>query len=199
MLLRSSWLLASLGVGVAVVTTGVLIAACSEAPATNFGTPTGLRRENIPGEGGAEPLICTGVGSGDGGGGGGDGGGGEGGACAVSWATDIFPKMKTDGPWHCADAKCHGAIQPPIINVTTPSAALDSLKDWKIPGSPTPYIITAGAIAEAGAPTDPTKSTIECNLQSQCGQGMPQSPGKAPTHDEMCVIHAWLLCGAPNN
>lgn len=194
MLLRSCWLVGSLGV--AVVAIGASIAACSTVPDTNYGNPAGLSRTRLAGDGGVEPLICVGVGAGDGG-----GAGGEAGACAVSWATDIFPKMKADGAWRCADAKCHGGVQPPVMNVTTPALAYDSLKDWKIPGSPNAYIqrgATAGVGGDAGA-GDPAKSTIECNLMSQCGQGMPQSPGKAPSHDEMCVIHAWLLCGAPNN
>ncbi len=159
------------------------IVACSQAPETNFGNPVGLRRDNLPGEGGTESLICANA----------DAGGSADGGCNVSWSRDIFPNVKAEGPWKCADAtKCHGGVQSPKIDTTSASAAYASLKDWKIPGSTNPYINTAGG-------GDPTKSTIECNLQSQCGQGMPESPGRALTHDEICQVDAWLRCGAPNN
>lgn len=180
---------AALGAGAAVSL--VLVAACSSVPETNFGNPSGLSRDRIPGEGGIEALVCTGAGTGTDGGGGG-GGGGDGGACGVSFARDIFPNMKAEGAWKCADGKCHGGTQAPKIDISSGATAYTSLKDWMIPGSATPYINT-----DAGG--DPTKSTIECNLLSQCGQGMPESPGRALTHDEICVIDAWLRCGAPNN
>lgn len=180
---RSSivWALAS------VVATGtglVVIAACSQPPETNYGNPAGLRRDNIPGEGGIEALICTGqpeAGA----------GGADGGNCGVSWAADIFPLFKNDGPFRCTDAKCHGGPALPLMQ-NTPAGAYADLVKYQIKGSPLPYINT-----DAGG--DPTKSTIQCNLLSQCGQGMPQAPGRTPTLAENCLIDAWLRCGAPNN
>jgi hypothetical protein len=55
-------------------------------------------------------------------------------------------------------------------------------------GSNQPYIA-----ADGGA--------MLCNLQGTCGQaGMPliTSVGaKAPTNDQLCIVAAWLKCGAP--
>lgn len=177
---------------VAGIGTALLLAACSQPPETNYGNPAGLRRDNLPGDAGSSevtpsncPTPVTGAGSGD--------GGSEGGAtCAVSWANDIFPNMKPDGPWKCTtQTTCHGGVQAPVIDGTSGSTAYLSLKDYKIPGRTTPYI-------NAGS-TDPTQSSMDCNLQGKCGNSMPLAPGRVLTHDEICLLETWLACGAPNN
>ncbi len=164
--------------------------ACAEVGTTHYGDPHSLSSANL-GEAGVEPVQC----------GGGDAAieasGGAG--CAVSFSKDIYPSMTANGAWKCAAAApCHGAQQnapPPAINGTTPQTMYDSLKDFKIGGAGNPYI-------NAGN-TDPSKSSLECNVQGQCGSLMPKldnPPGaKALSHDEICKIDAWLKCGAPNN
>jgi hypothetical protein len=179
--MRWFWMFAS---AAATCTGGALlvIAACSTPPETNFGNPNALRRDNLPGDGGSEPLDCK------------DATPGADGGCGVSFAKDIFPKMKAEGPWQCGNVdKCHGGTKAaPPINTSTPTDVIASLSGYLITGAVQPYINPDGG-------GDPSKSMIECNLRNQCGQGMPESPGVAPTTDEICAIDAWLRCGAPNN
>ncbi len=164
------------------------LVACSDVGTTTYGDPSGLRSQNLPGEGGTEAVVC-------GDGGSGDGGGGGAGGCAISFKADIYPKMTATGPWKCASTgKCHGGGQAPAIDGTTPQTVIDSLKGYaiKVGGNPVPYINVDGG-------KDPTSSSFVCNVTGQCGQGMPIAPGTALTTDEVCRIDAWLRCGAPNN
>ena len=167
--------------------------ACSDAGTTTYGDPSGLRSQNLPGEGGTEAVICGDGGSGDGGGGGGGGGGG---ACAISFKTDIYPNMIATGPWKCASTgTCHGGTSSPKIDPTSPQTVIDSLKGYmniKVNGVAVPYINTDGG-------KDPNGSAFECNVTGQCGNGMPLAPGTSLTPDQVCRIDAWLRCGAPNN
>ncbi len=162
-------------------------AACSSEPATKYGTPGNLKKDNLPGEAGIEPLVCSGEGGiSD------AGGGGTGDACAVSWSKDIFPNMVGTKGWQCATAACHapGNTDPPI-DPANPGAALTSLKGHKLASKPTlNYIDNSG---------DPAKSTIECNLAGQCSPAMPIGAGRQLTDVERCKLHAWLTCGAPSN
>jgi hypothetical protein len=169
------------GSSLVVLGASLAMSACSEVPPTNYGNPTGLRHDNLPGEAGFETLICEGGVE-----------AGTGGACGVSWATDIFPNMTDQGPWKCASAgKCHGGGQAPTIDQTTPQSAYTSLQGYMIAGNPYPYINP-----DSG---DPTQSTIECNLAQACGSGMPEAPGTPLTGDQLCKIDVWVRCGAPNN
>ncbi|MBX3222136.1 MAG: hypothetical protein KF795_16585 [Labilithrix sp.] len=153
-------------------------AACNEPAATAYGNPNTLDRKNLPGEGGAEPLIC----------GGGEGGAGEGfdGGCP-SFATDIFPYFQANGRWRCADATCHGGASAPPIATTDPTSCLSSLKTISVGG--------VAYVAEGS--TDPNASTVLCNLQGTCGSRMPKAPGEDPTNAELCMLEAWLKCGSP--
>ena len=78
------------------------VAGCNIEADTKFGNHSGLLKENLPtppaaGDGGdAGGALCNGNGPIDGG------------ACAVSWKTDIWPKMSSSGAWACANNKCHG-------------------------------------------------------------------------------------------
>ena len=165
----------------------VALFACSDVGTTTYGDPTGLRAENLPGEGGTEAVVCGDGGTSEGGGGAG--------ACAISFKTDIYPNMTAAGPWKCASTgKCHGGGQAPAIDGTSPQTVLDSLKNYsiKVGANPVPYITQDGG-------KDPTGSAFECNVTGQCGQGMPIAPGISLTADQVCRIDAWLRCGAPNN
>lgn len=176
------YLLGGVG-GVFAITAAVHLSssACNEPVATNYGNPNTLDRKNLPGEGGAEPLEC----SGDAGTSGFDGG-------CPSFATDIFPYFKADGKWRCADATCHGGASEPRIPVGDPAACLASLRGITVTGKS--YV----AGGEGGAPsTDPSASSLLCNLQGSCGSRMPKPPGVDPTTAELCMIEAWLKCGAP--
>lgn len=167
----------------------VTLIACSDAGVTTYGDPSGLRSDNLPGEGGTEAVVC-----GDGGTEGGGGGGG-GGACGVSFKTDIYPNMTATGAWKCSSTgKCHGGGQTPAIDGTSPQTVIDSLKGYsiKVNGTPVPYINVDGG-------KNPASHSMECNVTGQCGQGMPIAPGVSLTADQVCRIDAWLRCGAPNN
>jgi hypothetical protein len=151
-----------------------LAAGCNEPLATTYGNPNGLDRKNLPGEGGAEPLVCA-DGAFDGG--------------CPSFATDIFPYMKGDGKWQCASAGCHGGASSPQINGADPAGCLTSLKAITVAGKP--------YVPAAGGNTDPTQSSILCNMQGACGSRMPKAPGSDPTPTELCAIEAWVKCGTP--
>ncbi len=178
--------------GLSAVTAGgfgayLVLSACSPSPVdVSYGNPNTLDRKNIPGEGGAEPLLC-----------GGDGGGvsakGADGGCGVSFTTDIYPYMKNDGPWQCTTAACHGGGSQPAIDGTSADKCYQSLKAITVVGLP--YLPSGGAKPDGAA----ASSSITCNLQGSCGSKMPKAPGKDPTTDELCKIDAWLACGAPLN
>lgn len=156
----------------------VVLAACQgEVEPTSYGNPNTLDRKAIPGEGGTEVIVCTG-----------DAGNFDGGC--PSFATDIFPYVRGDGGWRCADKACHGGTQTPLIADTNPAACLEALKKITVGGKP--YIADAGAGADGGG-----ESTFPCNLQGTCGSKMPQPPGLDPKGDEICMVQAWIQCGAP--
>ncbi|MEO6417919.1 MAG: hypothetical protein ABIP39_00830 [Polyangiaceae bacterium] len=163
------------GLGIALLALGP---ACSTEPEVTYGKPGLLSKDNLPGEAGAEPLLCAGD------------GGAEGGACTVSWKKDIFPKMA--GAWSCASANCHAPAnkQAPTIDATKADESYTTLTGYKMSTKPMlNYIDTNG---------DPSKSTIECNLGGSCQPTMPNN-GVSLTADERCQLHSWLACGAPNN
>jgi hypothetical protein len=161
-----------------------IVAACSEPPGTDYANPSGLRRDNLPGEAGAAPLVCGGDAGAD--------AASAGGPCAVSWSKDIFPSMAADGAWKCASAgKCHGGAQAPQINASSADTAYESLRGYMISGSPYPYINPDAS--------DPSQSTIECNLHQSCGSPMPIAPGTPLTDTELCKLDVWVRCGAPKN
>ncbi|MCA9584646.1 MAG: hypothetical protein KC657_04745 [Myxococcales bacterium] len=168
--------LRSLLVGAVVGGSGAIIAllSCSAPAETNFGNPNGLDRKNIPGEGGVEALVC----------GSGDGGLGDGGC--PSWSATIYPYFVANGAWKCADPACHGGKSDPPIDPTSAASCYASLK-----------AINVAKIPYLGA--DGGQASLECNLQGTCGSKMPKPPGKDPTTDELCLVQAWIACGAPNN
>lgn len=151
---------------------------CTPPPDTVYGNPNTLDRENLPGEGGVEALTC--------GGDGGDAGSGDGGC--PSFATDIFPYFQAAGTWRCADNACHGGATAPPIAGNTAAACLTSLKAITV--AKLPYVLSDGG-------RDPNASSLLCNLTGACGSKMPKPPGADPTNAELCLVEAWLKCGAP--
>ena len=97
--------------------------------------------------------------------------------------------MVPDGKWQCGNAVCHGGGNAPFIDTKEAGAAYTSLQQVTVSGLP--YIPN-----EAGV-TDPNASSIICNLQGGCETKMPEAPAVDPTNDELCMIQAWLKCGAP--
>lgn len=150
--------------------------ACDDVGVTTFGNPNTLDRKNLPGEGGAEPLSCAGEA--------GVGGMFDGGC--PSFATDIFPYFRADGKWKCADTKCHAGATAPPIDGTDPAKCLANLRDISVGGRG--YIVAGDGGSNA--------STLLCNLQGSCGSKMPKPPGVDPTATELCMLEAWLNCGA---
>src|SRR5262245_25700976 len=102
----------------------VHIVSCNEPTPTNFGNPNTLARSSIPGEGGAEPLNCSG-----------EAGAAkyDGGDCP-SFATDIFPLLTPNGKFKCSDSTCHGQVSIPLINGTTPAECYASLQKITVAG-----------------------------------------------------------------
>lgn len=155
------------------------LVACSEITPTTYGNPNTLDRKNLPGEGGVEQLICSADG-------GGDGGSFDGGC--PSFATDIYPYLAPAGAWRCSDKACHGGASAPPIDGANAANCLSSLQKITVKG--VPYLLTDGG-------TDPNASSFLCNLQGACGSPMPKAPGLTPTNTELCIVEAWLKCGAP--
>lgn len=172
MLLTAAAALALLGVRA--------IVACSEITPTTFGNPNALDRAKVPGEGGVEPLLCTGDA-------GFDGTKFDGGC--PSFATDIYPYFAAAGTWRCSDKTCHGGTSLPPVDGTAAATCLASLKKITVKG--TPYLLSDGG-------KDPNASSLLCNLQGSCGSPMPKAPGATPSAVELCKVEAWLKCGAPN-
>jgi hypothetical protein len=146
---------------------------CSEPTATAYGNPNGLDRNNLPGEPGTAPLMCSVEGRFDGG--------------CPSFATDIYPFFSPSGKFRCSDSGCHGGTNGPPIDGQSATSCLSSLKAITIGGSP--------YLAEGN--TDPSASAISCSLRGGCGSKMPKPPGADPSTDDLCAIEAWLKCGAP--
>ncbi|MBS2019380.1 MAG: hypothetical protein JST00_41340 [Deltaproteobacteria bacterium] len=154
-------------------------AACTEPPATAYGNPNTLDRENLPGEGGALALTCTGDA-------GGEAGSFDGGC--PSFANDIYPYFQAAGKWRCADNACHGGSTAPKIDDTNAANCLASLKGITV--AKLPYVSSDGG-------KDPGASSLLCNLQGSCGSKMPKPPGVDPTDGELCMVEAWIKCGSP--
>lgn len=174
----------------------------SAAPEPPHGDPTGLRAQNLPGEGG---VIITGAceaglpadivdsgssGGGDGGGGGREAGASDAGSCKVSFSQHLFPRFLVDGGWKCASNACHGGTQTPAFDASTPETLLSDLRGYSAGGHP--YVASS-----SGPGADPTKSEMYCNLSRTCLTPMPPSPALDPK--EVCAVETWLRCGAPDN
>jgi hypothetical protein len=164
---------------------------CVSVPETSFGDPTGLRAQNIPGEGGViitsaceaglpEDILDAGRDA-------------EAGACKVSFANNLYPRFLADGGWKCSAPACHGGDnQAPFFDAASPDTILAGLRASTLTVAGRPYLV---ASTDGGG--DPTKSSIYCNLSRSCGSAMPPSPPLA--NQEVCALETWLRCGAPDN
>jgi hypothetical protein len=114
------------------------------------------------------------------------------GACAVSWANDVFPMLESTGSGSCAGAACHanGAQQPTILDGNA-AGTYNSLKGYTL-------LNAVGYITPGN--TDPAGSSIDCNLvTNSCGAGvMPLQPGTLSAAQKT-TIDTWVKCGAPQN
>jgi hypothetical protein len=146
-------------------------------PTGDGGTPTG-------GEGGTVPqvaVLCV------------TSGGTivDGGPCAVSWKTDIFPKMAAGAAWGCAGAApCHATTAPVLTgDEHTVWLAMANFADTR--NNNVPYINPCSTSA------DPTKSSFLCDTLATgaCGDTMPLGVG-VPDAGQ---IAAWVACGSPEN
>jgi hypothetical protein len=123
--------------------------------------------------------------------------------CAVSWKTDIYPKMLATGEWSCAKSSCHestnGALEPYFFGLgvaPTPAGA---------------YSLIAASSAYPKRTINPCSkvandSYLYCNIggagSEQCGKPMPLIQRNNPTDPPPVgadKLKTWLECGAPNN
>jgi hypothetical protein len=168
--------------------------ACSSDDGTHYGPPDGLTGKMLP-----APSMSADPGAG----GGPDAGATDarppqsdaGAACAVRWATDIFPNMTASGKWKCADSSCHGGFQAPAMS-SDPHATYAALAGRMMLFAPKklPYVLPGS--------TDPTASGIECNLAgTACGNQMPIGSGgaQAASAADLSALDTWVRCGSPEN
>ena len=167
--------------GLAAIAVGLqLFSACYDVADQSYGNANGLSRSNLPGEAGAAAATCdTSTLHFDGG------------ACP-SFAHDVYPYMQ--GPWACVSGGCHGGSQVPKMDPESASATLASLQGTTVAGKI--YIPSATTGAASGADLASSTSML-CNLQNICGNGMPLTPGAPLSASEQCLIQAWINCGAP--
>lgn len=181
----------------AVVTTSLVFVACTtdyqmglEDP--KFGAPNALAGQKQPG-----PSSATGTDDGKPGGGSSPecvkAGGAlvDGGPCTVSFKTDILGAFKAA---NCQTAgSCHGGATPPNQPRINPDDAPTTWNDFAA------FKLSNGTAYINPCSTDPTKSTIACNVNktAPCGSVMP--PGLGLSADVVTKIETWLKCGSPNN
>jgi hypothetical protein len=177
----------------------LLVAACTtdyqkglEDP--NFGAPNALAGQKQPGPSSDTTAGENGTSSG------GAGGAPEcvkaggtlvdGGACAVSFKT-ILAAFKAAS---CqTTGSCHGGPTPPNqprIDPDDPAGMWAEFSGFKL---------SNGKLYINPCSTDPTQSTIGCNVNATapCGAVMP--PGVGLPANVVADIDTWLKCGSPNN
>jgi hypothetical protein len=171
---------------VVAASSGAFVVACDLEVDTKYGPHSGLSKNNLP----TAPPSEAGVSA--------DGGLACGtpvdaGACTVSYANDIWPKMQ--GTWHCSDAKCHGgtSYSPQLDSADN---AYTNMMNYKV-GSTKPYINPCS--------TDPDASAFVCNVSNPaCGAAQMPFPdntlGSGPMSGaDLTLVTTWVQCGAPKN
>lgn len=114
----------------------------------------------------------------------------DGGECAVSFKTILAAFRAAN----CQTAgSCHGGATPasePKIDPDDPDGTWATFAGFKL---------SNGTVYINPCSTDPTQSTMRCNLDvsASCGSVMPPSVGLPGNVLE--DIDTWLGCGAPNN
>jgi len=145
----------------------------------------GTTPEDAGGSTGATPLLCQ------------TSGGTivDGGACAVSFTTQIYPKMQAGGTWNCAGiVGCHGGSAiAPVLNGTTAQSFYDAMANMSFT-----YVTPAVPYVNPCS-TSPTSSALACSVASTgtCGNLMPL--GTAMPAADQTTIATWVACGAPFN
>jgi hypothetical protein len=113
------------------------------------------------------------------------------GTCAVSWKTDIYPKMQAGGAWGCAGAApCHSTTAPVLTgDEHTVWLAMANFADPR--NNNVPYI------NPCSTSTDATKTSFVCDTlpTGSCGDAMPLGTGLTNGAD----IATWVTCGSPEN
>ncbi len=114
----------------------------------------------------------------------------DGGTCAVSWSKDLAPAFGAIGGKSCSDPTCHGTAYQPNFDLANASGAYSILANFPL---------SNGTVYLNPCSTDPTKSSIECNLAATnpCGTKMPQDHQLPP--DVLTKIDTWVKCASPNN
>jgi hypothetical protein len=183
-----------------VLTISAALVACGSEVDTLYGPPGGLRNAELPtptatatapaGDG-AAPVTDGGATMGDG-----EAGAANDGAiaanCAVSFSTEIYPKMQPAGTWQCSAGTCHGGTTVPIMDGTSATNTYAALTAYV--NNALPYFNPAS--------TALTGSAFDCNLRGTCGSAqMPLTTNGAtqasPT--DLTTVDTWIMCGAPNN
>jgi hypothetical protein len=113
------------------------------------------------------------------------------GACAVSWATDVFPMLESTGSGACGSAACHASgAQLPAVLDGNPTGTYNSFVNFTLLNN-TGYI-TPGANAAS--------SPIDCNLvTATCGPAMPVAGTGTLSATQKQTIDTWVKCGVPMN
>lgn len=118
----------------------------------------------------------------------------DGGPCAVSFKNDVLRIFGTAAApsQACNVTDCHGGKTPPAqpaIEPATPEETYNAFQAFTAAGKP--YINPCS--------TDPTASSIHCNVAATaCGSKMPKGGGQIAA-DDLTKIETWVKCGAPNN
>lgn len=118
----------------------------------------------------------------------------DGGPCAVSFKTDILKIMGTAAAPSaaCSSTDCHGGKSPPAQPSIEPGSPDDTYNGFQ-------GFTAGGRTYISPCETDPTKTSILCNLQAAaCGSKMPKGGGQISAED-LKKIEDWVKCGAPNN
>ncbi len=114
----------------------------------------------------------------------------DGGACAVSFKT-ILAAFKAA---NCQTAgSCHGGATPPNQPRINPDDAPGMWAEF------TTFKLSNGKLYVNPCSTDPTQSTIGCNVNAAASCGAVMPPGAGLAANVVTDIDTWLKCGAPNN
>jgi hypothetical protein len=115
----------------------------------------------------------------------------DGGPCTVSFKDVILPAFQAA---NCQTAgSCHGGESPPNQPRIDPADGPGMWAEFAA------FKLSNGKVYINPCSTDPTASTISCNVNkaASCGSVMP--PGLGLSADVVGKIDTWLKCGAPNN
>ncbi len=122
--------------------------------------------------------------------------------CAVSFASDLMP-LFGDGIGACGASGCHASDIAGFAFPAEAAAAHAAITSYVFQGS-APYVV----------PCEPEASKLLCNLRvagtaappyGSCGSPMPKASVNDSVSDrplsaeELGLVEAWIVCGAPDN